>query len=214
MPAMLLLIWLSPVITPRVRGVSLQPDSQGRRASAEHQRRGAVLVRTQGELAAHSAERWRRAAVSVFSFTILIAGLHSPGVAPPGQRARSTGGRLPPARPTALTPTPKVGSFSLRVLNPHQGPPLPGAQDGSPSSGAGDSDTPRQGNTTSGARSCHRRSAAASLPRAPPEGHFRGAAHIKGDRAPALLAHHPQGHTVAGAHTSCRTIRGPRTHLG
>ncbi len=26
---MLLLIWLSPVVTPRVRGVSLQPDSQG-----------------------------------------------------------------------------------------------------------------------------------------------------------------------------------------
>jgi len=28
-PGLLLLIWLSPVVTPRVRGVSLQPDSQG-----------------------------------------------------------------------------------------------------------------------------------------------------------------------------------------
>jgi len=189
-----------------------------RGSSAEHQRCGVVLLRTLGDLAAISAERCRRGAGSVFPFNAVIIrasihqGLPSPGVALPGQRASSTGGRLPPARPTAVTTTPWVFS-STQHGRPNHGPTLPGATGWSPSSGAGDS-SPAAGSTPSRQGDCHRRSELHCCRRHITEGHFRGAAHIIAEREPAPTVHTPQEHNTAAAGTTRRTIRAPRTHQG
>ncbi len=68
------------------RGACRCVGAARRRVSAEHQRCEAVLMRTLGGAAAHSAKRCRRGAVSVFSFiiTLIIRGSIHPAWLPQG----------------------------------------------------------------------------------------------------------------------------------
>jgi len=184
-----------------------------RGSSAEHQRWTAVLLRRLDGSSRSSRSVVAAERSSVFRATLsssLIVGAHSPGVVLPGQRASSTGVRLPPARRTGSTPYGMMFSPAQRA-RPNQGPTLPGATGWFHSSGAGDSNTRGRVNTFP-AGDCHRRSELHCCRRPSPEGHFRGAAHIIAEQAPAPSVHTSAEHNTAAAHTTRRTIRGTRTH--
>jgi len=94
------------------RSVSLRRRSAPARTIGDHLRSHsagrAVLLRTLDGSPRSSRSVVAAERSSVFRATLsssLIVGAHSPGVVLPGQRASSTGVRLPPARRTGSTPT-------------------------------------------------------------------------------------------------------------
>jgi len=129
---------------------------------------------------------------------------------PPRATGQFNRGSVAPGKAHWVDPHGMMFSPAQRA-RPNQGPTLPGATGWFHSSGAGDSNTRGRVNTFP-AGDCHRRSELHCCRRPSPEGHFRGAAHIIAEQAPAPTVHTPQGHNTAAAHTTRRTIRAPRTH--
>jgi len=188
-------------------------DHRGAGVGAEPQRWASGAAANTRRVTAIIAERCRRGAVECFSRNAVIV-THRGGTLARRGSPRATGqfnrGSVAPGKAHWVDPHGMMFSPAQRA-RPNQGPTLPGATGWFHSSGAGDSNTRGRVNTFP-AGDCHRRSELHCCRRPSPEGHFRGAAHIIAEQAPAPTVHTPQGHNTAAAHTTRRTIRAPRTH--